>query len=57
MDAGVPLQSAADETHAELERNILEQVIRLDNFFGNVKIENRQKAGYQLRWRNSLRVE
>jgi len=57
LDAGVPLQSAADETHAELERNILEQVIRLDNFFGNVKIENRQKAGYQLRWRNSLRVE
>lgn len=48
---------AVDETHAGLERNILEQVIRLDNFFGNVKTENQQKAEYQLRWRNSLRVE
>lgn len=47
----------AEITHDELERNILEQVIRLDTFFGNIKTENRQKASYQLRWRNSLRVE
>lgn len=46
-----------DETHAELERGILEQVVRLDNFFGNVKTENQQKTEYQLRWRNSIRVE
>jgi len=44
-------------THDEFERNILEQVIRLDTFFGNIKTENQQKASYQLRWRNSLRVE
>lgn len=47
----------ADVTHDELERNILEQVIRLDSFFGNIKTETHQKAAYQLRWRNSLRVE
>jgi hypothetical protein len=49
--------TAVDETHAGLERNILEQVVRLDNFFGNVRTENRQKSEYQLRWRNSTRVE
>jgi len=48
---------AVDETHAGLERNILEQVVRLDSFFGSSKAENQQKAEYQLRWRNSLRVE
>jgi len=49
--------TAFDESHAVLERNILEQVLRLDNFFGNVKTENLQKTQYQLRWRNSLRME
>jgi hypothetical protein len=49
--------TAVDETHAGLERNILEQVIRLDSFFGNFKTGNQPKAEYQLRWRNSLRVE
>lgn len=49
--------TAIDDTHAGIEQNILVQVVRLDNFFGNVKAENRQKAEYQLRWRNSLRVD
>jgi hypothetical protein len=48
--------TAVDETHAGLERNILEQVVRLDSFFGNLKTGSQQKAEYQLRWRNSLRV-
>ena len=46
-----------DYTHDRLERNILEQAIRLDNFFGDVKSEDRQNTKYQLRWRNSVRVE
>jgi len=46
-----------DETHAVFERNILEQVVRLDNFFGNVNTEHLQKTEYHLRWRNSLRVD
>lgn len=46
-----------DATHAVFERNILEQVIRLDSFFGNVKTEHHLKSEYQLRWRNSLRIE
>lgn len=49
--------TAVDKTHDGIERNILERVIRLDNFFGNVKTESRQKAEYQLRWRNSIRME
>jgi hypothetical protein len=51
------ISTTVDKTHEGFERNILEQVIRLDNFFGNVKTENQQKTEYQLRWRNSLRVE
>jgi len=50
-------QSLVDETHEDIQRNILEQVIRLDNFFGNVTTESHQKTEYQLRWRNSLRVD
>jgi hypothetical protein len=48
---------SVDETHDRFERDILDRVIRLDSFFGNLNTENQQKAEYQLRWRNSLRVE
>lgn len=46
-----------DETHDQFERDILERVIRIDNFFGNVNTGTQQKTGYQLRWRNSLRQD
>ena len=46
-----------DETHEYLERSILKQVIRLDDFFGEVKTEEQRPASYELRWRNSFRVE
>jgi hypothetical protein len=46
-----------DYVHARLERNILEQTIRFDDFFGNVATENLWQPKYELRWRNSLRVE
>lgn len=49
--------TAVDTTHDVIERNILDQVIRLDSFFGNLRTEEQQKAEYKLRWRNSLRVE
>jgi hypothetical protein len=48
--------TTVDKTHYGLEQNILEQVIRFDNFFGNVKTEDQQKTEYQLRWRSSLRL-
>lgn len=51
------LGTAVDTTHAVIEQNILEQVIRLDNFFGTLKPENPPKTEYQIRWRNSIRVE
>jgi len=51
------LGTAVDTTHAVIEQNILEQVIRLDNFFGNLKTEQPLKTEYQIRWRNSIRVE
>jgi hypothetical protein len=51
------ISKTVDETHDKFEQDILDQVIRFDNFFGNVKNESQQKAEYQLRWRNSLRVE
>lgn len=51
------LGMAVDTTHTVIEQNILEQVIRLDNFFGTLKTENPPKTEYQIRWRNSIRVE
>ncbi len=49
--------STIDEAHDTLERNILEKVIDLDNFFGNTKTESQQKTEYQIRWRSSLRID
>lgn len=46
-----------DETHARIERGILEQTVRFDNFFGNVKPEHLRQTRYDMRWRNSIRVE
>lgn len=46
-----------DEAHAALERNILEQTIRFDNFFGEAKTENLRPLRYEIRWRNSFRIE
>lgn len=48
---------AMDVTHESIERNILNQAVRLDKFFGNAKSEHQQNTNYELRWRNSLRVE
>lgn len=46
-----------DSAHSHVERNILDQTIRFDNFFGDTRSEDLRQTGYQLRWRNSLRVE
>ena len=51
------IEQSVDEAHDTLERDILEQAIRFDNFFGNVKADSKRQTGYQLRWRNSVRVE
>ena len=45
-----------DVAHERLQRGILEQAIRLDNFFGHTKTEHQQKTRYSLRWSNSLRI-
>lgn len=52
----VSLGKSMETTHDQLERNIMGQVIRLDDFFGNVKTEEQRKTRYQLRWRNSFRL-
>jgi len=46
-----------DETHARIERGILKQTVRFDNFFGSVKPERLLHTSYDIRLRNSLRVE
>jgi hypothetical protein len=46
-----------DTAHARLEQNILAQTVRLDDFFGDVRTEDRRQTGYELRWRNSFRIE
>ena len=46
-----------DKTHKRVELGILNQAIRIDNFFGSVKPENHQETVYELRWRNSIRID
>lgn len=46
-----------DETHARLERGLLNQTVRLDNFFGVAKSDNLRQPKYELRVRGSARVE
>lgn len=51
------IEKRMDEAHALLERNILRQAVRVDNFFGSVKPEKQRQTSYNLRWRNSVKVE
>jgi hypothetical protein len=51
------LGKKVDETHDRIERDILAQTVRFDNFFGSVKGENLRQVRYDLHWRNSVRVE
>jgi hypothetical protein len=53
----IGFEKAMAETHDRIEKNILDQAIRLDNFFGNPATENLRKTEYELRWRNSFRIE
>lgn len=46
-----------DTTHAMLERNILRQIVRFDNYFGSVKPEVLSQTKYDIRWRNSITFE
>ena len=46
-----------DKVHDSIEQDILGQIIRLDNFFGNPKSRDERKTGYRLQVRNFVRVE
>jgi hypothetical protein len=52
-----PFEKKVSETHDRIEKNILEQVVRIDDFFGTTITENPPKTEYQLRWRNSFKIE
>ncbi len=52
----VSMGKSMEASHDKLERDIMGQVIRFDDFFGNVKTEELRKTRYLLRWRNSFRV-
>jgi hypothetical protein len=47
----------ADHTHDLLERGILQQVVRFDDFFGKANNQKELHTSYLLRWRNSLRLQ
>ena len=53
----VKLGKTMDVTHARIEQGILKQTVRFDNFFGSVKPERLTQTKYDIRLRNSLRVE
>lgn len=46
-----------EKTHDLIEQDILDRVVLIDDFFGNAKTEQLRKTRYQLRWRNSFRVD
>ena len=50
-------ENTMDSAHARLQQNILDQTVRLDNFFGDERAVNLRETGYELRWRNSFRIE
>ena len=51
------IEKEMDRAHERLERNILEQAIRLDNFFGKVRTDDQRQTEYLLRLRSSVRME
>lgn len=46
-----------EATHECIERYFLEQTVRVDDFFGSKNVPGTKPTRYQLRLRNSLRVE
>jgi hypothetical protein len=46
-----------DTAHDSIERNILEQTIKLDDFFGKENARPDKATRYQLRLRNSFRID
>lgn len=46
-----------EATHEGIERYFLEQTVRVDDFFGSENVPGTKPTRYQLRWRNSLRVD
>lgn len=53
----IDFEKAMAAIHDRIEKNILDQAIRLDNFFGNPATENLKKTEYELRWKNSFRIK
>lgn len=51
------IEHDVDVVHSTLEEDILDQAIRFDTFFGNVKTDSKRPTGYQLSWSNSIREE
>jgi hypothetical protein len=46
-----------DATHDSLERTILEQTIRIDDFLGKTRSTELRPTAYEIHWRNSVRLE
>jgi len=46
-----------EATHEGIERYFLEQTVKVDDFFGSENVPGTKPTRYQLRWRNSLRIE
>jgi hypothetical protein len=51
------IEKEMDRAHERLQRNILEQTVRFDNFFGNVRTESQRRTEYLLRLRSFVRAE
>jgi hypothetical protein len=51
------IEIRVEETHEQLEQDILDQIMRLDTKFGNVQKDPRRQTSYVFRLRNGIRLE
>lgn len=56
-DKMIDFGKSVAESHEQLEKDILVQVMRLDDFFGGVQTEGERQAAYVFRLRSGVRFE
>lgn len=56
-DTMIDFGKSVEKTHGQLEQDILDQVVRLDDFFGGVQTEGERQSSYVFRLRTGLRFE
>jgi len=54
---GSKIEKLLDKTHGSIQQSILKQVVRFDDFFGNIQTENQRETKYEIRLRNAIQLD